>query len=75
MSGQNGAVEVVAERKWDIFGACMVVEGSEEVKTEEEYLAAWQYLVDTGVVWQLQGWYGRTARDLIEAGQIEPAGR
>lgn len=72
MNGQNGAGEAV-ERKWDIFGACMVAEGSEEVESEEEYLAAWQYLVDTGVVWSLQGFYGRTARDLIEAGQIAAA--
>lgn len=72
MNGQNGAGELVG-RKWDIFGACMVAEGVDEVESEEEYLAAWQYLVDTGVVWQLQGWYGRTAKSLIEAGQIEAA--
>ena len=38
--------------------------------TREEQLEAWQYLVDTGLVYQLQGWFGRTAQDLIQQGLI-----
>ena len=34
----------------------------------EEETAAWQYLIDTGLVWELQGWYGRRAKVLIESG-------
>jgi len=36
--------------------------------TEDQEIALWQYGVDTGVVWQLQGWYGRNASEMIEAG-------
>jgi hypothetical protein len=35
----------------------------------EEELEAWQYLIDTGMVWKLQGWYGRTAKRLIDEGE------
>lgn len=60
----------MAEREWDIFSASMCAEGAcgYEAESEEEWVSAFQYLIDCGIVWQLQGWFGRTARDLIEAG-------
>lgn len=41
---------------------------------DERHDAAWQHLIDTGVVWVLQGWYGREAARRIEEGLSAPAG-
>lgn len=46
-----------------------ILEGIEDASIEVQ-LAAWQSLVDTGLTWQLQGWYGRTAEQLIDQGLI-----
>lgn len=37
----------------------------------EEILALFQKLVKTGIVWHLQGSYGRMAKALIDGGMIE----
>ena len=50
--------------------AIEIIEGVFDPKNEQEVVNAWQHLSDTGVVWELQGWYGRIARDLIEEGII-----
>ena len=39
--------------------------------TEKQVLAVWQHGVDTGQIWHLQGWYGRTASDLLNQGLIK----
>lgn len=38
---------------------------------EDEIIAGFQHMLDTGIVWQLQGSYGRTAAALLDAGLIE----
>ena len=47
-----------------------IAEGFVENDSEEKYIEAWQFLLDTGMVWGLQGWFGRTAVAMIEAGQL-----
>ena len=47
--------------------ATMIAEGVDEAD-EATQIEAWQYLIDTGLAWQLQGFFGRQAKQLIEAG-------
>ena len=62
------------ERKWTSYDACACVEGFDGEEHEPaDYLAAWQYLIDTGDCWKLQGWYGRTAKHLIDHRICRPA--
>ena len=42
-----------------------------EGATEAEQIEAWQHLVNTGLAWRLQGWFGRAAQGLIDAGIIK----
>lgn len=55
----------------DALTACLICEGEQEANAVE-IIAAWQSLVDSGIVWSLQGWYGRTAKDMIEKGILIP---
>lgn len=52
----------------DTYTAVGLAEGFIEADSEEQVIEAWQYLIDTGLAWQLQGWFGRTAAHLISEG-------
>jgi hypothetical protein len=54
----------------DNYTATGIAEGFIEADSEEQVIEAWQTLVDTGLAWQLQGWFGRTAQQLINQGVI-----
>jgi len=58
----------------DSLTAVLIAEGAEAPDSEEQYFEAWQYLVNTGMAWSLQGWFGRTAQVYINEGYIKPAG-
>ena len=50
------------------YEAIMIAEGVQP-STEEIYIEAWQYLIDSGACWNLQGWFGRQA----SAGEVAHA--
>ena len=52
------------------YKATGLAEGFIEAESEEQIIKAWQHLHDTGLAYNLQGWFGRTARDLINEGII-----
>ena len=52
-----------------LYRAVSLAEGFEQ-GTEKEIIEAWQFLHDSGHAYKLQGWFGRTARDLINEGII-----
>lgn len=59
----------------NVFDAAMIAEGVYEAESEEQLIEAWQCLIDTGTCWTLQGFFGRTAQQLIEKGICQPANR
>jgi len=52
------------------YEAVGLAEGFIEAESEDEIIEAWQYLHDTRLAYSLQGWFGRTAKSLIEEGII-----
>jgi len=58
------------KEKMNAYLATGLAEGFIEAESEEQVIEAWQWLVDTGLAWQLQGFFGRQAEAMIEAGII-----
>ena len=72
MSNKNNQQKLFKPVVTDTFTACGIIEGFVEipdgVDEEQAHIQAWQYLIDTGACWSLQGFYGRNAQALIEQG-------
>lgn len=57
-------------KPFDLISA--IIRYESDGMTEDETIELFQHLVDTGMAWQLQGHYGRTAQALIEQGLVKP---
>jgi hypothetical protein len=53
--------------------AILIAEGAMEPTPTMSYVQAWQHLVDTGMAWELQGFFGRAASRMIAEGTLDPA--
>ena len=53
--------------KLTLLEAVQIAEGEVEVE-EDKFIATWQWLIDTGPAWKLQGFYGRAAACYIQNG-------
>jgi hypothetical protein len=59
-------------RQFDLVDSVMAWENGE--LDQEGTIDLFQYLIDTGLVWKVQGIYGRFAADLIDSGWCHRAG-
>lgn len=59
-------------KPFDEVGAIIEYEGGDI--SAERFLELFSHLVKTGHVWQLQGFYGRTAQALIDNGLLTQEG-
>ena len=55
-----------------LYNATMIAEGAMDETNDMSYIQAWQHLVDTGVVWELQGFFGRAAHQDAFRGHARP---
>jgi len=56
--------------QFDHYRAVGIAEGFVESDSEEETIAAWQYIYDHKLWQGLQGWFGRTVHQLLDEGII-----
>ena len=47
-----------------------IIEFEQGELDDDHIIELFQHLVDTGMAWSLQGFYGRMARNLIEEGYV-----
>jgi hypothetical protein len=59
-----------ADTGMDSYTAVGIAEGFIEPEDEDQVIAAWQHLHDTGLAYQLQGAFGRQAQAMLAEGLI-----
>lgn len=76
MSTEAIVINQRTETKLDSYLATAIAEGfcEGEGATNEQKVEAWAFLIKTRLAYSLQGWFGRTATDLIEQGLISSEG-
>tara|TARA_B100000282_G_scaffold275384_1_gene232704 strand:- start:1393 stop:1623 length:231 start_codon:yes stop_codon:yes gene_type:complete len=72
MSNKMIQIPLPFEEPMDDFTAIGIAEGFLPCGDKEQYLKAWQHLIDTGLAWRLQGSFGRQATHMIEEGHCTP---
>jgi hypothetical protein len=56
-----------------LYNATMIAEGAMDETSEMSYIQAWQWLVDTGECWKLQGFFARSVTRMLSDGTLQPA--
>jgi hypothetical protein len=65
-------VVIAKTRRWVLQLVDQLIAYEEGQITEDQEIALFQHLIDTGTCWHLEGHYQRVAATLIEAGLIKP---
>ena len=71
MSDKMIQLELPFPKEMDTIRAKNIIDGYERAN-KELLLQAYQHLIDSGIVWSMQGSYGRHALRLINEGFCEP---
>ncbi len=58
----------------NLYKACGIIEGFDPSDDPNDQYRAWAFLIKSGSAWSLQGFYGRGAMDMINAGIISKQG-
>lgn len=69
---ENPYSDCPTQKPYDRVSAIIAFESGE--LDADKIVELFQHLVDTGLAWQLQGHYGRTAMALIEQGLVSKGG-
>lgn len=72
MSDKYEQIPLPFEEQMDNHTAIGIAEGFIPCEDEQQFIRAYQHLIDTGLAWKLQGSFGRNAITLINEGYCTP---